>query len=687
MSSIYLANFKPALTSVTFLADSSPAELYTYWSYSLNGGSYVPFYEGSTYRANCTITGLTEGTTYTVKVRAYLSGVGTLYYTTTYSFSTLKNQTPPTVTASVSSVTHNSFNVTGTANYTCKTWQYQLNGGTWTSLSTSSSATQVSKAITGLAPGTAYAVRIRATRTYNNVTGTSGTVNTATLGASVLNSVNTVVADDETVSVNFNWTVQPGTGFTNTLRIKDGGTLVVEVTGLTGASGARSVNLTSGQRDDLLFHMRTVKSFAGTFELETLDGATRVGSLSSKTATVTTTEANSKPTFTGFTHSEENTTIASVITTEDYYVKNQSDIKIVCNAATAKNGASLSKYVAKIGSTSVSSTTTTIAYGAPTVCGNPVAITVYAEDSRGYQTTVSKNVSVKCYYSPQVVEWKAARKDSVGEITSLDVMVRINSYANYGVDVVQYRIRETGGSYGSWTNLTPIVYSHFESILGGSRFYTYSDSEWRTNLDPNKSYQVQLRVRDNLLVTSSSVTFTIARGTPLVSFRDGKVGINQPNPQAGLDVQGDTYFDGKVFADTIGVGKIPEAGRALDVQGPVYFDGIQQGIVESGSNANGKWVQFADGTMICYHITSVSNFTLQHTLVDNIGFNYYSWEYPCEFYSTPHVTVGRAQVGTGAQWGSSRQNTYSTAQLVVWGVHGSAGTLAITMQAIGRWKA
>lgn len=116
------------------------------------------------------------------------------------------------------------------------------------------------------------------------------------------------------------------------------------------------------------------------------------------------------------------------------------------------------------------------------------------------------------------------------------------------------------------------------------------------------------------------------------------------------------------------------------------IDGVNE-IVESGSNSRGEWIKWADGTMICYHSKSVSDFTLQYTLVDNIGFNYYSWEYPHQFYGTPHVAVGRAQIGTGAQWGSSRQNTSAVAQLVVWGARGNTGILDITMQAIGRWKA
>lgn len=44
------------------------------------------------------------------------------------------------------------------------------------------------------------------------------------------------------------------------------------------------------------------------------------------------------------------------------------------------------------------------------------------------------------------------------------------------------------------------------------------------------------------------------------------------------------------------------------------------GIVESGSNENGSWVKFSDGTMICYGSTSA-----------NANSDYYTLTFPCQF--------------------------------------------------------
>ena len=110
-------------------------------------------------------------------------------------------------------------------------------------------------------------------------------------------------------------------------------------------------------------------------------------------------------------------------------------------------------------------------------------------------------------------------------------------------------------------------------------------------------------------------------------------------------------------------------------------------ITESGSNENGHYIKFDDGTMECYLVRAVENYTLSNAYgTTGLGFNYYDWPYPKPFISVPHVAVGRAQIGSGAQWGSTRQNSLTNAQAVVWGAVGNTGLLNITLHATGRWK-
>ena len=652
-----IKNISTTINSVSCLFDIVPPVTHTNWSYSLSGGSYVLYSQTNGYRINCTITGLKENTTYTLRARAVNASTFVTVYSSTVSFTTKKSTTAPTVSASITAATAKGFTINGTANYPCRTWQYQIDGGAWQSLSATTSATSVSKVISGLTPGQTYSVRVRATRTYNGVTGTSGAVSAATLGASILNSVSTLTADDATAKVTFNVTIPAGTGFTHALYIYEGidflvGITTAQMAGVT-SSGSHTVNLTGAQKNVLLARMPDRKSFNGRFYLVTFDGGTTIGNWSEKFATIQTTTANSAPTFTGFTHSEQNAKVTAVVAGA-YYVQSLSDIKIVCTAATAKNGSSISKYGATIGAKTVTSGSTTIAFGAPAVCGIDYTISVYAEDSRGYKTTITDTKTIGCYAWPQVLEWQARRKDSVGEQTALYVLGQVQYSAGATLKMAEYRIQPSDGSYGAWTELTP---TSVASTVGGKRTYLYDEDDWET-LDPGKSYTVQIRVQDTFDEYSSTVTFPITRGTPVMSIRDGRIGINNFNPQAALDVIGD-----------------------------IHGDNIKWGVIESDSNASGRYMKFSDGTMICSHS---KNFDVT---IGTVWGGIYrsntslSLTFPVEFYATP--TINAWVDGTYVAWlmhgGPPSKTSFSV--LLLRGTSLPVATFTIRYIAIGRWKA
>ena len=213
-----------------------------------------------------------------------------------------------------------------------------------------------------------------------------------------------------------------------------------------------------------------------------------------------------------------------------------SDIGIDYSAATAKNGASLKEYGATIGGKTVTSVGLSIAYGAPTVSGDAVNITVYAEDSRGYKTGHIASVAVKYYSNPQIVSWQARRKDSIGETVSLNVVFAVRSYLNSNLSGKKYRYRKTDDdTWSSWLDLGAVT--QITSTMTDFKMYEFSDDDWEI-FDADKSYYVQIWCSDNIGGEAYLIQFTIARGLPLVSFRDGMVGINNFNPTCGLDVKG-----------------------------------------------------------------------------------------------------------------------------------------------------
>lgn len=535
---ILISGLTPGVNSVTFLADSVPAEYHAAWSYQLNGGTFVSINPGSTYRESVTITGLSENSTYTVRVRAYKGGVA--QYSSFSTFTTKKNTLPPTVTTSVTNVTTTSCKIKSTSNYYGKNWQYSLNNGSsWTTFpSNTSGVYSVEDTITGLSTNTTYNIKTRCTRTYNDIQGTSATVTIKTEGGSVLNSVNTVTADDATVSVTFNWSVISGASITHTLRIKNpGGTTLVTVTGITGSTGSKTVTLTNAQKVSLVSNIPNATSFVGTFELLTYSSGSQIGGVSSKTATVRTVEANSKPIWTNWSWSDDN---SNVTTYSSDPIKTISDIQITCNSATAVNGSSISQYGITMGGKTVTSSTRFIDYGACSMCGEDLTWTVWVEDSRGYRTTIVKYQTVWCYEKPEILEYDAQREDSVGTKTGLQILLTIRTTQSNNLNRFEYRYRKTGASWpGSWSTISVGSFSYIGSVTPGRGGYSYSTTNWQT-LDSNSAYEVQIRARDKFQVYSNTTTFSIRRGTPLMAFRDGKIGINQATPRAALDIVDNT---------------------------------------------------------------------------------------------------------------------------------------------------
>lgn len=447
----------------------------------------------------------------------------------------------PTVNISVSGITAYGATVSATASTTCDIWEYSTNNGSsWTQFSTTA-GTSASKAITGLSPNTSYTVKVRARKKSNQVYGTSGGTTVKTLGNAVLNSVSALTADNATASLTFNWTVY-STGFTYSLDIKNGSTTILTLTipaqSSTGTA-SKTITLTSAQRTTLLSYMANMKSFTGTFALTTKSGTTQIGSVSSKTATVQTTSANSAPTFSDFTYQDSNTTTTGVTGNNQLFVKAYSRLSIAASTATAKNGASITQYEATIDGTTVKSSSTSLSVGTLKTAGS-LTLTVKAIDSRGYEKSVSKKITVIEYAKILIENCTMRRVNEVEAITQVSFEANIAKILVSGSNknalrILQYRYKKTSDTaYGSYTTITSQATATDTKI-------SFSSDEF-VSLDPDYSYDIQFWIYDKL--TSDYFTVTLPSGTPLLSKRRKKLGINNRRPKAALDVVGGFILDG-----------------------------------------------------------------------------------------------------------------------------------------------
>lgn len=476
--------------------------------------------------------------------------ISSITATATVTLDTI-DRAAPTVSLSTSSITASGVTISATSSATADIWQYSIdNGSTWTQFSTTA-GTSASKAITGLSPNTTYYIKVKARKKSNQVYGTSSASTVKTLGGAVVNSVNQVTADAATVSIKLNVTVYDAS-YSYTLELKNGSTSILSVGGLTWSKGTadRTVTLTAANRTTLLTAMASLKSFTGTFAVTTYIGSTQIGSTSSKTATVTTTAANSGPTLSGFTYADSYATTTAITGNDQLFIQGYSKLTVTPGTATPKNEATIANYTATCNGVSVSNTTgEALTVGAVSKSGT-VAVVLTITDSRGYTASVTKNITVLAYAKPKVNSLTLRRTNDIeaemqlvfnGSISAITV----DSVQKNSLLYVRYRYKATSAtSYSSYVSI-------LSAVTQSGTSFSYSNLELRS-LAADQSWDVHIQIRDQLNSLSSlDLYYVIPQGTPLVALRKQKVGINTPTPEAALDVVGDAKVSGTLTAATL----------------------------------------------------------------------------------------------------------------------------------------
>lgn len=476
--------------------------------------------------------------------------IGTITASTTVTLNSI-DRTAPTVSCSISNITANGFTISASSSATSDIWQYSLNGGsTWTQFSTTA-GTSASITLSSLSPNTTYSVRVRARKRTNQVYGTSSTVSAKTLGGAVILSCGNFAADASTVNLSLRVTVY-NAAYTNYITIKNGSTTYLSLTGRTWAAGtaSRTITLTSAERTTLLNAMASLKSFTATIDLVTKSGNTQIGNASTCTCTISTTEANSGPTLSGFTFADSYSTTTAITGNDQVLIQSYSRLTVTPGTATAKNGASIVSYSAVCSGVTKSNTTgAALSLGTIGTSGTR-DITLTVTDSRGYTTSVTKSVTVVPYSKPKVNSVSLRRTNEIETEMQLVFNGSISAITVDGAQknsllYVRYRYKLTSASsYNAYTSI-------LASVTASGTSFSFSNLEL-CNLNAEASYDFHLQIRDKLdSLTSLDLYFVVPQGTPLVALRKKMVGINTPNPAAALHVVGDTRIEGTLTPDEI----------------------------------------------------------------------------------------------------------------------------------------
>ncbi|HBO2187037.1 TPA: hypothetical protein L4G86_002088 [Pseudomonas aeruginosa] len=110
-------------------------------------------------------------------------------------------------------------------------------------------------------------------------------------------------------------------------------------------------------------------------------------------------------------------------------------------------------------------------------------------------------------------------------------------------------------------------------------------------------------------------------------------------------------------------------------------------VIDRGSNANGEYVRFADGTQICTMSINVTDQAID-SAYGSLFQGARTWSFPVSFSGVPAVSVGLFRWGSAASWGSVAtlpSTTSATLRGFDIAARPAGTSTAISATAIGRW--
>lgn len=489
-------------------------------------------------------------------------------------------------------------------------------------------------------------------------------------------------------------TNRASTSFTHTLTYAFGnqsGTIA------TGVATSQSWTLPIG----LASAIPNAPSGTGTITCTTYNGTSLIGSKSvSFTATVPN-NSTFQPTAT-ISSIVQGTTLPSGITV---FVQNQSKAKVT-STGTGKYSATISTYSVSVAG--IGTYTGSVITSATLQNSGSVRVTLTVTDSRGLKGSTYQDIDVVAYSPPQLPTFNASRSESTPSdiLANFDASISPINNQNHKY----FRIRSKA-SDGSWVVETE-----------SSETYVFSGTQTIVS-DPDKSYEIEFFFQDSF----TSITRTVQVGTAftLMDFNaSGKgIAIGKVSESDSFEIAMDLkvmllegtesrmslinstkecrlfyrdidnnfgfYIQNDDGIETrlrwTGTNWNFESGETPTVNtNPIWHAGNSNVIEDSGSNENGNYVKFSDGTQICWNRVS---FQATFTSWGNL----YSYDYktkipfPADFIERPRVSVTNSAT-SAAMIAVTTADTTGTTQITLVRPNVSNGTYYVDYIAVGRWK-
>ena len=296
------------------------------------------------------------------------------------------------------------------------------------------------------------------------------------------------------------------------------------------------------------------------------------GSTSSNTATSTcvTSATNCGPTVSANpTYANTNSTHSTLVGT-DTIIQGKSSFSVTSPTVTARGNASISKYYFKIGNGGYENNgnNTTKTYSSTSLSGNSVIAYCYAEDTRGYTSTV-KQVSMRVLAYSEPSANITVKRDGTGYTTTatINLISATRSFLSKSnatsTDVNNWRGNTSSNKIS--VSISPTGPTLSASVIGTtSATMSNPPSVSISNASLTSSYTVTINISDRI-TTNKTLTFTLDKASPILSLLNtNRVGINKMDPSCALDVNGDAKVSGSLTVNNASVlTSIPTASSSV----------------------------------------------------------------------------------------------------------------------------
>ncbi|TYO83646.1 hypothetical protein DQ397_000730 [Pseudomonas sp. CK-NBRI-02] len=227
------------------------------------------------------------------------------------------------------------------------------------------------------------------------------------------------------------------------------------------------------------------------------------------------------------------------------------------------------------------------------------------------------------------------------------------------------------GPDGNWYEVTNIASATVLSILPAYKGATVSGGSYA--ITPIQGYDKSLRDAISSILQQWGSTLaglgSVSTENVVPVAKGGTGGTTQAAARTGLGLKS------AAVADILGL--VGQSG------------GVPTGaIIERGSNANGEYTKYADGTMECWMSINVTDQAIDSAYTGGIYQGTRTWSFPASFVGAPVVVPGAFRWGSAANWASiAGAPSGSTVTLRGFDMAPrAAGTSTyISAKAIGRW--